>query len=436
MKLLAIDIGSSSIKAAVLTNGGDPRRVVRAAFPTRYNSSRAEVLADDIEKALRRVIDALDTAARTVGLIVSTTMAPSWLAMDRHGKAITPIVTHQDRRAVVEAHDIEKQIGKARHLRLAGNRPFPGGISSTTWAWFNRHERTLMKRADLVGHLSTWLARTWCGVRVTDPSNAGFMGVYNAITLKGWSDELLSGAGGKQSLLPDVMDANQVAGTISQSAASRFGLRGGTPMLTGCMDGSAAMLATGAAPGQLLNVCGSTDVLALVVDRPKPHEDLLTRPLGIARKWLAVGTLAAAGTAIDWARKLMYSDLAEPAFYKHLGKLDLAAECEVKCVPHLAGMRTAMNEQTASLNALRLGTTRDDVLRSICQGLAEESMKRLKLLKSRYRSINRNIVFTGGVPDTVATMLRRNWRLLGNWRYRAIDNATLGGLWQLANMTA
>ncbi len=62
------------------------------------------------------------------------------------------------------------------------------------------------------------------------------------------------------------------------------------------------MLLAGARKGQLLNVSGSTDVLALCMDKAKPHERLITRALGVGQKWLSVATLAAAGAALDWAR--------------------------------------------------------------------------------------------------------------------------------------
>jgi hypothetical protein len=45
------------------------------------------------------------------------------------------------------------------------------------------------------------------------------------------------------------------------------------------MDGSAGMRWP-AKVGQLFNVVGSTDVLALCTDRPQPHERLLTRARG------------------------------------------------------------------------------------------------------------------------------------------------------------
>ena len=51
--------------------------------------------------------------------------------------------------------------------------------------------------------------------------------------------------------------------------ANLLGLPAGLPMLAGVMDTSAAVLLTGAADGQLINVCGTTDVLAMCVSRPQ-----------------------------------------------------------------------------------------------------------------------------------------------------------------------
>ena len=47
-----------------------------------------------------------------------------------------------------------------------------------------------MRRADLVGHLNTFLHRQLTGRRVIDPSNASFTGLYETVKQGGWSDEL------------------------------------------------------------------------------------------------------------------------------------------------------------------------------------------------------------------------------------------------------
>ncbi len=297
MTALGFDFGSSSVKAALLGSSGVVGKIVHGRYRTHFDGIRAEINPNSIFLALRDAIDQLGPRAKKVSHIALDAMGPSWVAMDKKGRALTPIITHQDRRSVEIASDIEKRIGKARHLKLAGNRPFPGGISSTTWGWFARHEPSLLRKADLVGHLTTFLHRTLTGARVTDPSNASFMGVYSTLTLKGWNEELCDAISADRRLLPEILDGNQIAGTVSVAAARRFGLTQGTPVLTGILDTSSALLLRGTRAGQMLNVCGSTDVLALCTEHPRPNDKLLTRAVGIGRAWMQVSTIAAAGSA-------------------------------------------------------------------------------------------------------------------------------------------
>lgn len=430
MRLLGIDIGSSSVKAAILRGPGVPGNIQQVGFVTRYTDNRAEVDIREISRALNATIRAVGPELHKIDAIAITTMAPSWLAMDVRGKALTPVITHQDRRAVTQARQIEARIGYDHHLKIVGNRPFPGGISSTTWVWFEKHEKSLMKRADLVGHLSTWLIRHLCGTRVTDPSNAAFMGVYETLTLRGWSGLMIDKLGLNPALLPDVRESNVIAGHVSKQGAHRFGLPQGVPVLTGCMDGSAAMMSAGNRVGQMTNVSGSTDVLAVLVDRPKPHPQLLTRPLGVGRRWLAVSTLAAAGSALDWVRRNFYSEFDARSFYQQLGRV-VGKQTTVVVEPHLAGSRTRMEDPAASITGLRMGHTRDDILAAFCQALGRESAARLGLLKKQYRRLLPTVVMTGGTQDGLAELLHREWSVYGRWQFRKQAHATLRGLWQL-----
>ncbi len=304
MNILGLDIGSSSVKAAILRGTRVVGRIARESFPTTYNGVRAEVDPNHILRAIHKTILSLGSSARRVDAIALSVMSPAWVAMDKHGHAITPMVTHQDRRSVDVAIEFENKIGKSRHLKLVGNRPVPGGISSTTWAWFNRHEKSLMRRADLVGHLNTFVLMHLTNARLVDPSNASFMGLFR-IDQSGWCDEICDAVGASEHQLPQIISADAVAGMVTHPAARKFGLTHGTPVLAGLIDTGSAMLLAGARNGQLLNVCGSTDVLALCVDRPRPDERLITRALGVDRKWLSVSTLAAGGDVSMDARSIL-----------------------------------------------------------------------------------------------------------------------------------
>jgi xylulokinase len=428
MIVLGLDIGSSSVKAGLLGGGGRVvGEIARAEFDTRYDGTRAEVDADHILRAVARATRQLE--AKSVDRVAISTMSPSWVAMDRRGRAITPVVTHQDRRSIEIAKEIERRVGTRRHLRLAGNRPFPGGISSTTCAWFVRHERTLMRRADLVGHLTTYLHRRLTGARVTDPSHASFMGLYRTLDLRGWSDELCGAVGIDRALLPEVREAGDTGGTLTRDAARRLGLRAGTPVLVGLTDTGSAMLLAGAEPGRLLNVAGSTDVLALCTDRPVPHERLLTRALGVGRRWLSVSTLAAAGSSLAWVKENLFPDVEWPRFNRLLTRV--AREPNGSGVTfdlYLAGDRTSIEQPTAAFRGLTLATTRHDMLAAVVDALARASAERLDLLKSvngRVR-INRTVMTSGGTAETARDVLHRDWK--GRWTFQFEDEATLRGL--------
>lgn len=437
MKVLAIDIGSSSVKAAVLSGDGVPRKIARASFPTRYEGGRAEVDTRAIEKALYDAIGQLDGLDR-VDLIAPTGMAPSWLAMDKRGRAITPVVTHQDRRSLDEAQAIQKQIGAKRHLKIAGNNPVPGSISSTTYRWFNTHAKDTMRRADLVGHLNTWLLRNWCGVRAIDPSNASFTGLFNTCTLKGWNDELIAAVGARKPHLPDIFDANRIAGRVTKAAASRLGVTEGTPVLTGIMDGSCAMLLAGAEDGQMVHVMGSTDVLAVCVDRPRPCTDLLTRALGVGRWWLCVGTLAASGSAVEWMRQQLFRDRSNDAFYAMIDKIARKsfddAEHTLHVVPTFAGMRTEVRPTRAAFYGVDLGTTREQMLEALCRGLCRQSRARMGVLGGLEITLCRDVLVSGGVQKSMAKIMHYGWN--EKLRYYDAREPTLRGLWHLSQMAS
>jgi len=432
VNVLGIDIGSSSAKVAVLRNSSSPRHIIRETFSTTAQGSHVEVNAEHVLQAIVKAIKRIGAQAKQVDVIALDVMAPSFVVMDRAGKALSPIVTHQDRRSIDEAREIERRIGKARHLKLAGNRPAPGGISSTTFAWFARHQPDILKRADLIGHLQTLLHRHITGARVIDPSVASFSGVYSTLTLTGWNDELCDAIKLPRSLLPEIHWGDEVVGTVTREAARRFGLQQGTPMLTGVIDGSCGMLLAGGTPGRVMNVCGSTDVLTVCTDRPIPSEHLLTRALGVGRLWVHVANIPAAGSALLWAKAVLFSESSDKTFYRLVARLARSPiRSSIRFDPSLAGSRVSIEQPQGAFTGLTLSSTRDAMLSAVLESLARESAARLALFKKSNLSLKRECLVTGGLTGAVDDLLHRDWP--GKWKFRHEKEATLRGLRILAD---
>ena len=426
--ILGLDVGSSSVIAGILRGTRVLKQSPRMFFKTRCTGQRVEVSPESLLEAAAKAIASLGAEALSVDCVAMAVMCPAWVAMDCTGKALTPIITHQDRRSAAEAELIEKRIGKSRHLKITGCRPFPGGISSTTWAWYLANEPARLRKADLVGHLNTFLHRQITGARVTDPSNASFTGLYETLKLRGWSKELCADLGVNPSLLPQVMDADRIAGHVLPGAAARFSLRQGTPVLTGIVDGSAGMLFAGAEHGKLFNVTGSTDVLALCTTLPAPRERLLTRALGIDGKFLAVSTLAAVASAIYWAREQIFSEWPAEKFreeFHRLAKLGPKASGGVVFDPFMAGERTSITQRKAAFHGITLATTRTHLLSAIVEGLIRASAERLPLLAATGTQLLPDVAVSGG-GDRLDKILRRDWP--GRWKFHPTTDATMRGL--------
>ena len=414
MRILGIDIGSSSVKAVVLNDGRPMGQPLRMAYTTRHEGAKVEVDTDSLLPVVAKTASQV-AAGSAIDAVALSVMSPAWVAMDSAGRAITPIVTHQDRRSIEQARQIEAKVGREQHLQLCGNRPIPGGISSTTYAWF----KPQLNRADLIGHLNTLLIRQWTAARAIDPGNASFTGLYSTLDQSGWSDELCAAVGISKSLLPDVLESDRIAGYLTASAAAQLGVAEGTPVFTGAVDTSAAMFATGARIGQLFHMCGSTDVLALCTDRPVPHERLITRALGIGRKWMSVSTIAAAGSSLDWMRRQFFREIAEGDFYQMAAK---SRASEVKFDPYLAGDRMSIEQCQAAFSGLTLATTREDMFAAVVSALSDASSARLKLLSKNALPT----VFISGGGAILADLMHRGWP--AEWSYTEIDEASLRGL--------
>ncbi len=76
MRVLAIDVGSSSIKASILTGPGALKQKARRAFDTRYDEGRAEVDPAELLKLTAEVIEELGPGVKEVDCIIPTGMAP------------------------------------------------------------------------------------------------------------------------------------------------------------------------------------------------------------------------------------------------------------------------------------------------------------------------------------------------------------------------
>lgn len=372
MRILGIDIGTSSVKAAVLesSSGQAVGPIIKA--PYALISIEPEMMAIEPNELWQAITSAVIEAihAQNVDGIGISCLTPCLVLLGKNDNPLIPFVTHLDRRARPTAKTLDARFG-TEFLRQTGNRPLPGGISAV----FYKHWTTLPgNQAAQVRrylHLNSWIALKLTGVTAFDPGNACFTGLCRSADLT-WSSEWCDHLGVQRAWLPPIMPGNATVGTLRPEPASAWSLPSGIPVKLGLADTSSAIVGAGMEPGDLLHLVGTTQVLAVLTDAPEPSPCRLTRHLGVGESYLHVTHNPVGGVALDWLHQLCFRDIAESEYYAKTIDSALHRQTSVTLDPHfLGGDRLEIDEKKAGFKNLSLTVDRMDLLSALLRAMKE-----------------------------------------------------------------
>jgi sugar (pentulose or hexulose) kinase len=431
MHILALDVGTSSVKAAVLDQeSGEPvAPPARAAYPLEHPTHEAAELTPEklwsaIDAAAREAVAA--AAGKPVEGVGLGAMTPALVLLDASDKPLSPIWTHLDRRGRPQAHRTQDEVG-GEFLRTVGTRPLPGGTSAVCFARQLADDPGLRDRVKHYLHAGGWIGFRLTGERAFDPANASFTGLFGTLTDRRWSPRWCEFFGVDPAWLPPVRDGADTLGGLRPEVASAWGLKPGIPVKVGTADTSMAILAAGLGPRDLLHSVGTTQVLAVLVEHPKPDPRRLTRLLGVGDEYVYVSHNPVGGVALDWMHALCFHD--QPAG-EYFGKTVPAAagrETPVRLDPwFLGGDRLEIDPKFTSFTHLNVSTTRDDLLAAVLHAMRDGHRAALEALDRTPADVAR-VFLTGGAADTVRHILPE----YDAAEIRPLDNGSLRGIARL-----
>jgi xylulokinase len=431
--VLALDAGTSSVKAALVDrDGGILRRAARAYS---YSIPRPDHVELDFEllwKQAAAAVGDLGGEARRARALGLSVLCPGLVPLDPEGTALRPAIIHLDRRSLVQAREALRRIGGQRFLSSAANLPFPGGISLTSALWIRDAEPDLYRRTSFFGHTNTFLARRLTGKWGMDPSNAAFTGLYRTLEQTGWDRELIRDLELDPDRWPPILPSAATVGTVLPEPARSLGIASGTPVVMGAGDTACAALGAGVTEeGDVLNSTGTVEVMVLCTTRPRADPRYLIRNHALPGKWLIMNILSTGGEAVEWVRRQFYREMEEREFFEqHLPRTLAAGPTPVRMEPYLSGDRTSLRQRRASYRGLTLGSTRDDFLQATCTAIVREMRRRFRYYEEGWRLSGR-IRSTGGGARALLELKMRSFPGLA---WEQAPEATLRGAARLAWM--
>lgn len=410
MIVLAIDVGTSSVKAAVLDVATEEPigAIARVAYPLdQPDAETATIPPERLWHAVRDAIRAVVQGGERIDGMGMAVLTPGLILVDKGDRPLTPIVTHLDRRSRSEALKAWGELG-SRYLDSAGNRPLPGGISVTSFAHLAKHQPGLRAAIGRYLHVNGWLGLRLTGVAAFDYANASFSGLLDATGTRQWSAEWCRYFGVEMAWLGEVRSGDETIGTLLPASANELGLQAGIPVKLGTADTSCAMLSAGMLDtrdaGDLLHLVGTTQVLAVLVDRPNPAPERLTRLFGVGKRYVHVTHNPVGGVALDWVRELCFQEQSPSTFF---GETVVSAARKLTGVvldpPFLGGDRLEIEARHAALLHLTLNVDRMDVLTAILTALKIHHATAVKNLG--VPGPFRRVFFSGGAAHAIRTLI-------------------------------
>lgn len=365
VRLLAIDVGTTAVKAATIVDGliteitEAPLTLTTPAAGWSEQQPaewwRATVAA--VRRLRPGVVDAIACTGQMQDLITCAGEEPVGAAL-----------LYSDQRAVAEHEVLLAEL--PGWAEAAGALPDATTIAAK-WRWLERHDPDRVAATDTVlfgAHSFVVLQLT--GVAACDPTTAATTGLYDQRSGEWWEPtrRILSPA------LPAIVDPCAAVGSLRAAAAAELGLEPGLPVVH----------APGDAVATTVGVVGSTldDPYAYVgtsgwiavnrrADGAGPVPGVIWLPGTHPGTRVAAAPMLTAGAAADWARDALLGGVSVDGLDRLAAPACAAAE-GVMFLPHLDGVRLPAPDPDATgvLIGVRRTTASATVAAAVYEGVA------------------------------------------------------------------
>ncbi len=391
--LLGIDLGTTGVKAALFAEDG---HVLADAFfdyplfhphpgwaeqnPADWWQATISAIRICLDEGSKHGVQPTDV--RGVGL---SGQMHGVVLLDADSQVLRPCIIWADQRSDAQCRWMTEKVGASQLIEYVSN-PALTGFSAPKLLWIRDNEPDIFAKAHTM-----LLPKDYIRYRLTDVMAMEISDAAGTCLLDvkhgAWSQEVLKAIELNPSLLPPVVLADAVSGSITQEAASLTGLVAGTSVAGGGADNACGAVGNGVVvPGLALVSIGTSGVVLAHADTPRvdmsgPVPRVHTFNHAVPHAWYLMGVTQGAGLSLHWVRDNI--GLPERALERWTGEdaYDILTKEAASVTPGSDGLiflPYLQGERTPHLDAYARGgwiglTARHDrrhLIRSVLEGVA------------------------------------------------------------------
>ncbi|TYC05101.1 FGGY-family carbohydrate kinase [Micromonospora sp. WP24] len=405
--VLGVDIGTSSSKGVLVDAEG---RVVRSASRS-HEVSRprpgwvemdADIWWQEFVSLSRELLAPGDAEVVAVGV---SGMGPCVLLTDDANVPLRPAILYGvDTRSTEQIARLNDRFGPAEILRRCGSA-LSSQAAGAKVAWVAENEPELFGRARRLFMPSSWLVVQLTDRYVLDQHSASQCTPLYDTEDQDWYAPWAAQVA-PDLALPPLSWPGEVAGIVTERAATEAGLPPGIPVITGTIDAWAEAISVGAqGVGDLMLMYGTTMFLVHTVAAPLTNPSLWGTVGALPGTRNLAGGLATSGAITSWLRELFgspdYPELLRLAESSGPGAGGLLM------LPYFAGERTPILDPEARgiLAGLTVSHTRGDLYRAALEATGLGVRHNIETIEASGGDIRRVVAVGGGTQGGLWTQI-------------------------------
>ena len=379
MRVVALDVGTSSARARVFDASGQPEEGAEghvAYEPTTTADGGVELdagrLVDAVASALGRCLAGAGARAGDIAAVGVSVFWHSLLALDHDGRPLTPVLTWADTRSAAAARELQA-VHDERAIHARTGAPLHSAFFPAKLRWLRQVRPEVFARAATWCGFGEYLQAQLTGVMSASLSMASGTGLLDQ-TRGGWDEAMLDAAAITARALPPIDDAAVLG--LRGSWAARWPALARVPWYPAFGDGACSNAGSDCwGPGRIALNVGTSAALRLVLPEPiGPHR---ATPWGLwryridARRALVGGATSEGGNVRAWCRKVLALPAEEAALERAI--VAVAPDAHgLTALPFFAGERSPgwRPEARAAVAGLSLATSAAEITRALLEAVA------------------------------------------------------------------
>lgn len=427
--LIGMDMGTSSVKAILMTEDGKVQKVARGAFEyTKLEDGGVEISANDYAKVCIDVIKELAIYANgDVKAICASSASGNLLVLDKENRPLTGIINWQDKRVGSEAKEVFDYLDSDEFYKQIG---WPFGYKAfplAQMAYIKKNNPEIIEKAGKVCMSTEYLYFLLTG-KWGISTSAGTPFFFIDQQKKEYIPHLMETLGVTEDMFPPVMEAATTLGGTLDQMAERTGLKPGTPVVLGTFDHPSAARGVGVfKEGQVLLSCGTSWVGFFPIESRDKIADakMLIDPFLSPKGgcWAGMTSVASISERI-WLYVSKYIDDGKDAF-------SILSSLAKKAEKGAGGLK--INPKDEPDDAKILKYSKENIARAIMEGTVTLLKDRLDTLKDKGISATEGIMVGGPSEDPfwielIEEMIGIKLKVIHGQYAGAVGAATMAGI--------